>query len=704
MSVRSRPEILFPVFAPATSIKGVGPRIGALIERVAGPHIADLLWHLPTGLLDRRYAPPVRDAEPGRIATLTVRVDSHRPPPVANRRIPYKIHCSDATGEIDLVFFHAHADYLEKSLPAGERRVVSGALELFDGVLQMTHPDIIAPVFERDAVMQVHPTYPLTEGLSQNVLRRTIAEAVGRAPELPEWHDAALAAQRGWPRWHAAVVKVHEPADIADLDPNQAARQRLAYDELLASQLAIGLVRAKTRKRPGLPTVGNGALRTDAAAALPFELTASQERAVDDIIADMASDTRMLRLLQGDVGSGKTVVALMAMLNAIEVGRQAALMAPTEILAQQHYATIAPLAEAIGVSAVLLTGRDKGKARQQILDGLAAGEISIAVGTHALFQQDIAFDDLALAVVDEQHRFGVHQRLLLAEKGAAVNVLLMTATPIPRTLMLAFYGDLDESRLTEKPAGRLPIDTRTIPLARLDEVVAAVGRKLDEGAKVYWVCPLVEESESIDLAAATARHAALTKIFGDRVGLVHGQLGSRQKDAAMSRFAGTAADGPPIDLLVATTVIEVGVDVPDATVMVIEHAERFGLAQLHQLRGRIGRSTKPSTCLLLYADEPGKTARARLTILRETDDGFRIAEEDLRLRGAGDLLGTRQSGLPEFRLADLEAHGELLAMARDDAKLIIGRDPALESERGEALRILLYLFERDAAVRLARAG
>ncbi len=704
MSARTRPEILFPLFAPVTSIKGVGPRIGTLVERVAGPHIVDLLWHLPTGLLDRRYAPLLGKAEPGRIATVTIHVDAHRPPPVANRRIPYKIQCSDDTGAIELVYFHARADYLQQTLPVGEQRVISGTIELFDGVLQMTHPDIVAPVAERAQVMQVHPTYPLTEGLTQNVLRRAIIEAVGRAPELPEWLDPALAAQRSWPRWHEAIVKAHEPADTADLDSNHGARQRLAYDELLASQLAIALVRANTRRLLGQPTAGDGSLRAKAVAALPFELTASQQRAIDDIIADMASDTRMLRLLQGDVGSGKTVVALMAMLNAVEAGRQAALMAPTEILAQQHFATIAPLAEAIGVPAALLTGRDKGKARQQILDRLAAGETAIAVGTHALFQQDIAFRDLTLAVVDEQHRFGVHQRLLLAGKGAAADVLLMTATPIPRTLMLAFYGDLDESQLTEKPAGRLPVDTRTIPLTRLDEVVAAVGRKLAEGAKVFWVCPLVEESETIDLAAATARHTALSEIFGERVGLVHGRLGAREKDAVMNRFAGTAEDEALIDLLVATTVIEVGVDVPDATVMVIEHAERFGLAQLHQLRGRIGRSDKPSTCLLLYADELGETARARLAILRETDDGFRIAEEDLRLRGAGDLLGTRQSGLPDFRLADLEQHSELLAVARDDAKLIIERDPTLKSERGEALRVLLYLFERDAAVRLARAG
>ena len=703
LSARTRPEILFPLFAPVTSIKGVGSRIGALIERVAGPNIVDLIWHLPSGLLDRRYAAAVCDVEPGRIATLTVTVEIHRPPPVANRRIPYKIDCYDETGAIELVYFHARPDYLEKTLPPGEQRVISGTVELFDGTLQMTHPDIVAPVAERDAVMQVHPTYPLTEGLTQNVLRRAIAAALTRAPELPDWHDAALATQRQWPPWHEAIRRAHEPIDHAALAPSDPARQRLAYDELLASQLAIGLVRAQTRKRPGHPTVGDGSLRAQAIAALPFSLTASQQQAVADIVADMAADTRMLRLLQGDVGSGKTVVAFLAMLNAIEAGRQAALMAPTEILAQQHFATIAPLAEAVGVTAVLLTGRDKGKAREEVTDRLAAGDIAIAVGTHALFQQDIAFRDLALAVVDEQHRFGVHQRLLLAEKGPATDVLLMTATPIPRTLMLAFYGDLDESRLTEKPAGRLPIDTRAVPLSRLDEVVAAVGRKLDEGAKVFWVCPLVEESESVDLAAATARHSALHKIFGERVGLVHGRLGAREKDAMMDRFASEGAQ-EPIDLLVATTVIEVGVDVPDATVMVIEHAERFGLAQLHQLRGRIGRSDKPSTCLLLYADALGDAARARLQILRETDDGFRIAEEDLRLRGAGDLLGTRQSGLPDFRLADLEHHGELLAVARDDARLIVDRDPTLATPRGAALRILLYLFERDAAVRLARAG
>ena len=450
---------------------------------------------------------------------------------------------------------------------------------------------------------------------------------------------------------------------------------------------------------PGRATAGDGRLSAKVIAALPFSLTGSQGAAIADIEADMASDSRMLRLLQGDVGSGKTLVALMGMLIAVEAGRQAALMAPTEILARQHHATILPLAEAAGLEVLLLTGRDKGKARAAALERLAAGEIALAVGTHALFQDDVAFKDLGLAVIDEQHRFGVHQRLTLAGKGRGTDILVMTATPIPRTLMLAAYGDMDSSRLTEKPAGRRPIDTRVLPAERIDEVVGAVRRSIQRGAKVYWVCPLVEESEVSDLAAATERHRALQAVLGERVGLVHGRLKAKEKDAAMAAFAGGGTD-----LLVATTVIEVGVDVPAATVMVIEHAERFGLAQLHQLRGRIGRGTEKSTCLLLYSGPLGQAAQARLEVMRETEDGFRIAEEDLRLRGGGELLGTRQSGLPEFRLADLAVHAGLLEVARDDARLVLERDAALESARGKALRTLLYLFERDAVIRYLRSG
>jgi len=692
-----RPEILFPLFAPVTSLPGVGPRSAKAIEALAGPQVVDLCWHLPSGVIDRRYAPKIAEAEPDRVATLTIRVGQHLAP--RNPRQPYRVDCFDDTGEISLVFFHARADYLTKTLPEGEVRVVSGRIERFGGRLQMSHPDHIGPLEELARMMSVEPVYPLTAGLTLKPLGKAIRAALDRAPEVPEWLDPALVAREGWPAWHAALAAAHAPEGPEALLPLTAVRRRLAYDELLANQLALALMRHHQRAQHGRSLRGDGRLCDKVIAALPFELTDSQRQAGSEIAADMAREARMLRLLQGDVGSGKTVVALLAMLGAVEAGAQAAIMAPTEILARQHFHTLAPLTQAAGVGIELLTGRDKGKARDAALQRLASGEAALAVGTHALFQQEVAFHDLGLAVIDEQHRFGVHQRLTLASKGRAVDVLVMTATPIPRTLVLTSYGDMEVSRLTEKPAGRQPIDTRAMPLERLHDVIDGVARALQDGAKAYWVCPLVTESEVSDLAAAEARAVELTQRFGNRVGLVHGRMKGKDKDAVMKAFA----EGP-LMLLVATTVIEVGVDVPAASIMVIEHAERFGLAQLHQLRGRIGRGAARSSCLLLYQVPLGETARARIQILRETDDGFRIAEEDLRLRGAGELLGTRQSGVPEFRLADLAVHDELLAVARDDARLILGTDPDLTGPRGAALRVLLYLFERDAAVKYLRSG
>ena len=692
-----RPESLYSLFTPTTSLSGVGPRLAKLIERMAGAKVIDLLWHLPSGLIDRRYAPKVAEARPGTVATMTLTVDEHRPP--HNPRQPYKVVCSDDSGSLMLVFFHAHADYLRRTFPPGEVRVVSGTVEHFGREIQITHPDHVGTVDEIGRLQAVEPVYPLTAGLSLKVLGKAVLGALEDAPDLEEWIDPAFLAANGWSSWRESLATAHAPENEAELEPATPARRRLAHDELLANQLALALVRLNMRRLPGRSIEGDGRLRRRTLDALPFRLTASQETALVEIAADMADGARMLRLLQGDVGSGKTVVALLAMLGAVESGAQAALMAPTEILARQHLATIEPLAAAAGTEVNLLTGRERGRNRQAILDGLASGEVPIAVGTHALFQEGIEFRDLALAVIDEQHRFGVHQRLTLAAKGRAMDVLVMTATPIPRTLVLTAYGDMDVSRLTEKPVGRRPIDTRVLPLTRLADVVDAVRRSIDKGAKVFWVCPLVEESEELDVAAAEERHRELGQVFGDRVGLVHGRMKGRDKDAAMDSFI----DGP-VDILVATTVIEVGVDVTAATVMVIEHAERFGLAQLHQLRGRVGRGQEAAACLLLYAPPLTQMARARLDILRQTDDGFRIAEEDLRLRGAGELLGTRQSGLPAFRLADLTAHADLLAAARDDAKLIIERDPDLEQPRGRALRTLLYLFERDAAVKYLRSG
>jgi len=693
-----RPAILNPLFAPLTSLPGVGPKLAPLVERVAGgKHVADLLWLRPHALIDRRFMPTVAQAPDGQVATLRVTVDKHLPSDTKRR--PYRIRCSDATGFLHLVYFHAREDWLRKQLPEGAERIVSGKVEHFNNEIQITHPDHVVPLDRADEIPAIEPVYPLTAGLAPRVLAKAIAGALARAAELPEWDDPAFLKREGWTGWRAALGALHAPHSEADLGPETKVRRRLAYDELLSNQLALALVRARLRRQKGRTIRGDGHLRKTIVDALPFALTGAQIRALAEIDADMASPLRMLRLLQGDVGSGKTVVALLAMAASVEAGAQAALMAPTELLAHQHMATLEQFAAPAKLRLARLTGRDKGKGRDATLAALAAGEIDILVGTHALFQEDVEFRDLALAVIDEQHRFGVHQRLDLAAKGKAADMLVMTATPIPRTLMLTAYGDMDVSRLDEKPAGRKPVDTRVIPLTRLTEVVGAIHRAVDAGAKVYWVCPLVEESEKTDLAAAEERHAALAREFGERVGLVHGRMKAPARDKAMARFA-----GGDMAVLVATMVIEVGVDVPQATVMVVERAERFGLAQLHQLRGRIGRGERPSSCLLVYGEPLGETARDRLHILRETEDGFRIAEEDLRLRGAGELLGTRQSGLPEFRLAELPAHIELVATARDDARLILAADPELTSPRGQALRTLLYLWGEDAQVATLRSG
>jgi len=696
-----RPEILFPCFTSTTALAGVGPRIAKALEKLGIARVVDLYWHLPNSLVDRRFSPALSEAVSDRVVTLTVRVGAHEPGSGAKR--PYRVHCSDDTGSVDLVYFHARPDYLKSLLPVDAERVVSGRLENYRGDWQMTHPDYVLRPEERDQLPSIEAVYPLTAGLSQRQLTKIAGAAIAAVPSLPEWQDAAFLKQQGWPDWQSAIKAAHGPAEAADLEPSAAPRRRLAYDELLANQLALGLVRRDQRQLQGRAQTGEGRLSRLVTDGLPYQLTAAQQAVLAEIAADMALPGRMLRLLQGDVGSGKTVVALLAMLIAVESGAQAALMAPTEILARQHYDTLRRYAEPAGVTIACLTGRHKGRTRTALLEALANGETAIIVGTHALFQSDVAFNDLGLIVIDEQHRFGVYQRLTLTAKSArergGTDVLVMTATPIPRTLALTAYGDMEISRLHEKPPGRTPVETGVMGLDRLGDIYQGLKRKLAQDERVYWVCPLVSESESIDLAAAEERAAALREVFGSAVGLIHGRMKAAEKDQAMADFAeGRSA------ILVATTVIEVGVDVPEATVMVIEHAERFGLAQLHQLRGRVGRGGLAGTCILLYGEPLSRPARARLQVMRETDDGFRIAEEDLTLRGAGELLGTRQSGMPDFRVADLVHHGDLLAIARDDARLIMERDAKPDDPRGAALRVLLYLFERDAAVRFLRSG
>ena len=701
-----RPSLLDPLFSPITALAGVGSKVAALIERVVpadlgdrDARVGDLLFVLPNTVIDRRNRPGIAYAAEGAIVTLDVRIDRHQPPPRGNKSVPYRVYAHDDTGEIALTFFHAHASYLEKAMPEGEQVVVSGRMEWFNGRPNMVHPDHIALASEAGSLPLVEPVYPLTAGLSTKVLRRAIGQAVGRVPTMPEWQDGAFMRRHTFPAFTAALDRVHNPESPLDALPDSVAWRRLAYDEFLAGQVSLALVRARVRKLSGQPLTGSGAILEQLRSALPYSLTGSQETALAEILSDLAAPERMLRLLQGDVGSGKTVVALLAMAHAVEAGGQAALMAPTEILARQHLATIQPLAEKAGLRTAILTGREKGRERTETLAGLADGTIDIVVGTHALFQEAVAFKNLVFAVIDEQHRFGVHQSLAITAKGDAPDMLVMTATPIPRTLVLTAFGDMDVSKLTEKPAGRQPIRTVTLPLERLDELVGRIRDAVAEGQKIYWICPLVEESEEIKLMSAEDRFASLKPVFGERIGLVHGRMKGAEKDEAMRAFK----EGET-RVLIATTVIEVGVDVPDATIMVIEHAERFGLAQLHQLRGRVGRGSKPSSCVLLYKDPLGETAKRRLSVMRETEDGFVIAEEDLKLRGEGELLGTRQSGTPGFQVARIEAHADLLEAARDDARLILTRDPELQGERGQALRLLLYLFGRDEAVRLLRAG
>jgi ATP-dependent DNA helicase RecG len=698
-----RPTLLNPLFAPVTSLPGVGPKQDGLLRYLLGrdetPRLVDLLLHLPSSVIDRRTRPNIRDAVVGTVVTLEATVDRHRPPPPRNSRAPYLVYASDDTGDVVLTFFRAKPGYVEKLLPVGSKRYVSGTLQMYDGIPQIVHPDRVVDEEAFAKLSLIDPVYPLTEGLALGALRRAIGQALQKLPELPEWIDERVLRRCQFPPIREALTRVHIPVEMTDVLPDSPFWSRLAFDELLAGQLALALVRAQLRRPAGNRHAGDGHLRKTIIDALPYALTASQRKAAAAIAEDLQQPVRMLRLLQGDVGSGKTVVALLAAAAVAEVGKQAALMAPTEILARQHVKTITPLAETAGLRVAILTGREKGKERGDILARLEAGEIDFLVGTHALIQDDVIFRALALAVVDEQHRFGVRERLALTEKGEAVDVLVLSATPIPRTLVLTYFGDMDVSELREKPAGRQPIDTRAVPVNRLDEVTDAVGRALAAGKRVYWICPLVEESETVNLTDAEARFKSLHQRFGGRVGLVHGKMRGAEKDRVMGDFA-----SGEIGLLVATTVVEVGVDVPAATIMVIENAERFGLAQLHQLRGRIGRGSEASTCLLLYREPLGEMSKARLKVIRETTDGFRIAEEDLRLRGEGDVLGVRQSGLPGYRIARSEVHAQLITQARDEALRIMKENPKLTGPRGEALRCLLYLFERDEALPLMGAG
>ena len=706
-----RPPEIFQLFAATTSLAGVGAKLASVLEKRVGSYVIDVLRHLPIGLIDRRQRPALDAVVDGSMATIEILVIKHDRPPRGTRR-PYRVFCQNDTGELELVFFHAHNDYIAKQLPIGERLIVSGRVELFQGRVQMAHPDHIVVPEHSASMPLLEPVYPLTAGLTPKILRRTIADALKRIPDLPEWIPAPIMADHSWPNFADAMRAVHAPQSETDLLPTSPARARLAFDELLANQLALSMVRRQASDTaPGRCFAPQGQLLAALTADLPFEMTAAQQAAIGEITADQAAPKRMLRMLQGDVGSGKTLVALAAMLTVAETGAQAALLAPTEVLARQHHASLNALLRPLKMEVGLLLGQGRTnnaaaddalpngvnhapRTRKDTLAAMADGTISLVVGTHALLSDTAIFHDLGLAVIDEQHRFGVRQRILLGEKGRDVDVLVMTATPIPRSLAMTAYGDLDHSRLDEKPVGRLPIDTRAMAKDRLNEIVDGLRRALHDGKRAYWICPLVDESDKLDIAAAEDRFTALTHaLAGIGVALAHGKMKAAERDAAMQAFRTGQAQ-----LLVATTVVEVGVDVPEASIIVIEHAERFGLAQLHQLRGRVGRSTAQSSCLLVYQPPLSETANKRLSVMRDTNDGFVIAEEDLNLRGPGEFLGQRQSGVPEFVMADLAAHRDLLAIAREQAQIMLAGNSM------QNINLLLSLFERDSAVKFLAAG
>lgn len=693
----TRPEALFPLFADLETLEGIGPKTARAFAALGVERPKDLLYLLPHSAVDRSRKSSIRDVVAPSIVTVEVEVGGHFPPRTKGR--PYRVMVRDALTEFQLLFFHARGDYLQKLLPTGQRRLVSGRVELFDGIAQIVHPDHVLRPDEAKDLPQWEPVYPLTAGITQRLIAKAAEATLARTPDLPEWIDGPLLAREGWPDWRRALQAAHAPDGPADLAFTSVARQRLAYDELFAHQVTLALARSQLRRQKGQVTRGTGILQAKVLKSLPYQPTSAQTRALSEIALDMENPLRMNRLLQGDVGAGKTLVAFLALLIAVEAGGQGVMMAPTEILARQHLEGLQPLAAAAGVRLDILTGRDKGGDRAAKLAALARGEIGILVGTHAVFQKDVHFQDLRLAIVDEQHRFGVAQRMELGAKGERADVLVMTATPIPRSLALASYGDMDVSVLDEKPAGRKPIKTVLVSSSRMDEVVGHLARAVAEGRQAYWVCPLVEDSEVVDYASAEARFAALRAALGDQVGLVHGQMPPVEKDAAMARFVAGETK-----VLVATTVIEVGVNVPNASIMVIERAEIFGLAQLHQLRGRVGRGTTESTCLLMYQAPLSEPGERRLTVIRDTEDGFRISEEDLAMRGAGDLIGTAQSGLPRFRIADMERQAGLMAIAQTDARRLLADDPGLETPRGRAVRNLLWLLDQDRAIRLLSVG
>ena len=693
----SRPERFFPLFSSISNLSGVGPRATLALKKLGVERVRDLLFLLPVGGIKRRKVFDLVSISLPEIITVEILVKSYQQ---TKKPGPIRVLTSIRKSDLDLVFFNARLDWIKTVLPKNEKRVISGKLENFQSGMQMVHPDYIVSSSESGKIPDFEPNYPLTKGVSKKFLIKIMLQAIDKNISFQEWINESIVQKFQWPRFKTSILMVHNPKCIKETLFDYPARERLAFDELFAHQMSLALARLHFRRIRGVSILGSGVLTKKLYDSLPFSLTASQEKAVNEIRQDLSSELRMNRLLQGDVGSGKTIVAFISMLTVVEFGAQAALLAPTEILAKQHYKVISELSEKININVILLSGRDSGLKKRSKLAQIQDGLAQIIIGTHALFQENVIYKKLAFAVIDEQHRFGVHQRLNLARKGINIDVLSMSATPIPRSLSLTFYGDMDMSILDEKPKDRKPVKTAVMPASKLELIFDRLEMSLDDDRRVFWVCPLIDESEVLQVTSAELRLEIIEKRFPQKkIGLVHGQMSSNDRDKVMRKFI-----KGEINLLVSTTVIEVGLDVPAASIMIVEGAERFGLAQLHQLRGRVGRGSEQSSCILIYSGRLGKNSKARLEILRDTDDGFKIAEADLRIRGAGDVLSIQQSGVPKFMVADLQSHSHLLEIARKDSQLLLASDPGLTTPRGVAVRDLLYLMDLQSSLAFIQVG
>jgi ATP-dependent DNA helicase RecG len=691
-----------------SKIKGVGEKTSKNLSRLFNgleapeANFRDALFHLPYNVIRRQNNVKLLFLENGANIIATVTVENVEEKRIRGRAI-YNIICRNDSGYLTLVFFNAFADYIKTNFKVGKKIAVSGVVERFNNALQIAHPDYV--VADESFIPLCEPVYPLTYGVNNKMLYRTIKNLLSQMPKLEEWADNEYIKQNRFLSFNDSLQKLHHLNSLDDLAIDNVYRRRLAFDEILANQLALAISRKSVAKQAGNKIITNKNHYNQFTKNLPFSLTEDQRSVINEIFSDFKSGNRMFRLLQGDVGSGKTAVAIATMIDAVEAGFQTAFMLPTEILAQQQYESIKQVLQNnyfknLNIECCLITGSTKKAEKARLLEEIKQNRIQIVIGTHSLFQEAVGFANLGYIVIDEQHRFGVKQRLELSQKGDATHVLLMSATPIPRTLAMTIYGDLEVSSIHQKPAGRKKIDTRTISKERADDVIERIKVAIEKDNRVYWVCPLVKLNEELPLeeqnlnASAEERYKTLKPIFGDAIRIVHGQMKPKEKDAAIEDFRSGKAK-----VLVSTTVIEVGVNVPEATIIIIENAEKFGLAQLHQLRGRVGRSDRDSSCILLYGEKLGETSRKRLQILRETDDGFKIAEEDLILRGSGDIVGTKQSGLPEYKFALLPEHKDLLFAARDYVKIILNKDPGLSSEIGKNLRILLKLFDYDKQIK-----